>query len=73
MQLIHTLSLTGLALVGSTSALFYYREKPFKDVAVASAFLATVSAMKLIEHEHGEAMKAMSKNLWSYLSTLVKR
>ena len=73
MQLIHTLSLTGLAVVGSTSALFYYREKPFKDVAVASAFLATVSVVKLVEHEHGEAVKALSRNMWSYLSGLIKR
>ena len=72
MQLIHTLTLTSLAVVGSTSALFYYREKPFKDVAAASAILAAVTVSKLVEHEHGDAVKAMTINLWSYLKGLAK-
>lgn len=67
MQLIHTLSLTGLAVVGATSALFYSREKPFRDIAIASALLATVSTVKLAEHEHPEAIKAIAAKMWSYL------
>lgn len=73
MQLIHTLTLTGLAVVGSTSAFFHYREKPYQDIAAASALLAAISVAKLVEHEHGEAVKAMSNNVWSYLSALLKR
>ena len=73
MQLIHTLTLTGLAVVGSTSAFFHYREKPYQDIAAVSALLAAISVAKLVEHEHGEVVKAMSKNAWSYLSALLKR
>lgn len=70
MQLIHSLSLTGLVLVGSASALFHYREKPLRDVAVVSGLLCAVSAAKLADPHYADHFKAISKGIWGYLSTL---
>jgi len=70
MQLIHSLSLTGLVLVSSASALFHCREKPLRDVAVVSGLLCVVSAAKLVDTQHAEHFKAISKGIWGYLSTL---
>lgn len=69
MQLIHSLSLTGLVIIGSCSTIFHYREKPLRDVAVASALLATVSAAKLVDPPSRETVTALTKSLWGYLST----
>lgn len=68
MQLIHSLTLTGLVVVGGASAILNYREKPLRDVAVVSALLATVSAAKLADPVHAEGFKAMTKMTWAYLS-----
>ena len=70
MQLIHSLSLTGLVLVSSASALFHYREKPLRDVAVVSGLLCAVSAAKLADPQYAENFQAGSKGIWGYLSTL---
>lgn len=70
MQLIHSLSLTGLVLVSSASALFHYREKPLRDVAVVSGLLCAVSAAKLVDPQYADHFKAVSKGIWGYLSTL---
>lgn len=70
MQLIHSLSLTGLVLVGSASALFHYREKPLRDVAVVSGLLCVVSAAKLADPQYTDHFKAISKGIWGYLSTM---
>ena len=70
MQLIHSITLTGLVVLGSASALFHYREKPLRDVAVVSGLLTVVSAAKLANPQHAETFKAMSKGIWGYLSTL---
>lgn len=70
MQLIHSLSLTGLVIVSSASALFHYREKPLRDVAVVSGLLCAVSAAKLADPQYTEHFKAISKGIWGYLSTL---
>jgi len=70
MQLIHSLSLTGLVLVSSASALFHYREKPLRDVAVVSGLLCAVSAAKLANPHYAEQFKVVSKGIWGYLSTL---
>lgn len=68
MQLVHSLTLTGLVVMGSASAFLNYREKPLRDVAVASALLATISAAKLADPEHADKFKAMAKMTWAYLS-----
>lgn len=70
MQLIHSLSLTGLVLISSASALFHYREKPLRDVAVVSGLLCAVSAAKLADPQYTYHFKAVSKGIWGYLSTL---
>jgi hypothetical protein len=69
MQLIHSLTLTSLVVIGSFSTIFHYRERPLRDVAVASALLATVSAAKLVDPLNRESVTALSKSLWGYLST----
>lgn len=69
MQLIHSLTLTGLVVVGGASAVLNYREKPLRDVALVSALLATVSAAKLSNPEHADKFKAMTKMTWAYLSS----
>ena len=70
MQLIHSLSLTGLVLVSSASALFHYREKPLRDVAVVSGLLCAVSVAKLADPQYADHFKAVSKGIWGYLGTL---
>ena len=70
MQLIHSITLTGLVLVSSASALFHYREKPLRDVAVVSGLLCAVSAAKLADPKYAEQFKVLSKGMWGYLSTL---
>jgi len=69
MQLVHSLTLTALVVVGGASALFHYREKPLKDVAVASGLLCAISASKLADREYADHLKGMSKMLWGYLSS----
>ena len=70
MQLVHSITLTGLVLVGSASALFHYREKPLRDVAVVSGLLCAVSAAKLADPSYSDHFKALSKGIWGYLSTM---
>lgn len=70
MQLVHSITLTGLVLVSSASALFHYREKPLRDVAVVSGLLCAVSAAKLADPAYTDHFKALSKGIWGYLSTL---
>lgn len=69
MQLIHSISLTALVIVGATSAFFHHREKPYRDVAAASALLCAVSAAKLANPGYGEQIKAISKGIWGYLGS----
>lgn len=73
MQLVHSLTFTGLVVLGVGSALFHYREKPHRDVAIASAVLATVSALKLVDPSYKESAKVMSKDFWEYLRTFKSR
>ena len=68
MQLIHSLTLTGLVVIGSASAFFHYREKPYRDVAAASALLCAISAAKLADDKYVAHLNAASKCLWGYLS-----
>ena len=68
MQLIHSITLTSLVVVGAVSTVFHYREKPLRDVAAVSALLATVAAAKLADDSNKEAVRAISKGLWGYLS-----
>ncbi len=70
MQLIHSLTLTGLVLVSAGSAVFHYREEPYRDVAVASGLLCAVSAAKLADPKYVDHFKVASKCLWGYLSGL---
>lgn len=70
MQLIHSLTLTGVVVLSSASALFHYREKPLRDVAVVSGLLCAVSAAKLADPQYTDHFKALSKGIWGYLSTL---
>ena len=70
MQLIHSITLTSLVVLGSASALFHYREKPLRDVAVVSGLLCAVSAAKLADPQYADHFKAVSKGIWGYLSTL---
>jgi len=70
MQLIHSITLTGVVLLSSASALFHYREKPLRDVAVVSGLLCAVSAAKLADPKYSEHFKAVSKGIWGYLSTV---
>jgi len=70
MQLIHSITLTGVVLMSSASALFHYREKPLRDVAIASGLLCAVSAAKLADPKYTEHFKAVSKGIWGYLSTM---
>ena len=69
MQLVHSITLTALVIVGATSAFFHHREKPYRDVAAASALLCAVSAAKLAHPEYGEQIKAISKGIWGYLGS----
>jgi hypothetical protein len=68
MQLIHSITLTSLVIIGSCSTIFHYREKPLRDVAVASALLAAASAAKLVDPSSKETVTALTKSLWGYLS-----
>ena len=70
MQLIHSITLTSVVLLSSASALFHYREKPLRDVAVVSGLLCAVSASKLADPQYADQFKAISKGIWGYLSTL---
>jgi hypothetical protein len=70
MQLIHSITLTGVVLLSSASALFHYREKPLRDVAAVSGLLCAVSAAKLADPRYADQFKALSKGIWGYLSTL---
>ncbi len=70
MQLIHSITLTGVVLLSSASALFHYREKPLRDVAIVSGLLCAVSASKLADPQYTEQFKAVSKGIWVYLSTM---
>jgi len=69
MQLIHSISLTALVVIGATSALFHHREKPLQDVAAASALLCAVSAAKLATPDYALQLKALSKGIWGYMSS----
>ena len=69
MQLIHSITFTGLVVIGAASAFFHYREKPHRDVAIASGILAAVSAAKLINPEYKETAKVFSKEIVQYLSS----
>ena len=69
MQLVHSITLTALVVVGATSALFHHREKPYRDVAAASALLCAVSAAKLVDPGYAEHIKALSKGIWGYLGS----
>jgi len=69
MQLIHSVTLPALVVVGATSAFFHSREKPYRDVATASALLCAVSAAKLADPGYAEQIKALSKGLWGYLGS----
>ena len=69
MQLIHSISLTALVVIGGASAIFHHREKPLQDVAVASGLLCAISAAKLADPGYAEQLKAISKGLWGYLSS----
>lgn len=68
MQLIHSITLTTLVVVGATSAFFHHSEKPYRDVAAASALLCAVSATKLADPGYAEQIKAISKGIWGYMS-----
>lgn len=69
MQLVHSLGLTALVVIGGASALFYHREKPYRDVAAASGLLCAISAAKLADREYADQLKAIGKGLWGYLSS----
>lgn len=69
MQLVHSISMTALVVIGATSAFFYHREKPYRDVAAASALLCAVSAAKLADPGYAEQLKALSKGIWGYLGS----
>ncbi len=69
MKLVHSLSLTALVMIGGVSALFHYREKPYRDVAAASGLLCAISAAKLADREYADKWKAIGKGLWGYLSS----
>lgn len=73
MQLIHSITFTGLVVLGVGSALFHYREKPHRDVAFASALLATVSALKLVDPTYKESAKVISKDFMQYLRSFKGR
>ena len=70
MQLIHSVSLTALVVIGATSAFFHHRERPYRDVAAASALLCAVSAAKLADPAYTEQIKALSKGIWGYLGSV---
>ena len=70
MQLIHSISLTALVVIGGASAFFYSREKPYRDVAVASGLLCAISAAKLADPGYTEQLKAISRGLWGYLGSV---
>jgi hypothetical protein len=70
MQLIHSVTLTSVVVLSSASALFHYREKPLRDVAVVSGLLCAVSAAKLVDPKYIEHFNVLSKGIWGYLSTL---
>jgi len=70
MQLVHSISLTALVVVGATSAFFHHREKPYRDVAAASALLCAVSAAKLANPGYTDQIKALSKGIWGYLGSV---
>lgn len=69
MQLVHSITLTALVVIGGASAFFHHREKPLQDVAAASALLCAVSAAKLADPGYADQLKAISKGLWGYLSS----
>ena len=68
MQLVHSITLTALVVVGATSAFFHHREKPLHDVAAASALLCAVSAAKLATPDYAEQLKVLSKGIWGLLA-----
>ena len=68
MQLIHSISLTALVVVGASSAFFHHRQKPYQDVAAASALLCAVSAAKLANPGYAEQLKVLSKGIWGLLA-----
>ena len=68
MQLIHSLTLTSLVVVSGASAFFHYREKAYRDVAIASGLLCALSAAKLADDKYVEHFRTLSKCLWGYLS-----
>ena len=70
MQLVHSITLTTLVVVGATSAFFHHREKPYRDVAAASALLCAVSAAKLANPGYTDQIKALSKGIWGYLGSV---
>lgn len=70
MQLIHSITLTSLVVIGTVSTVFHHREKPLRDVAAVSALLATVAAAKLAHESKREIITAFSKGIWGYLSIL---
>ena len=69
MQLIHSISLSALVIVGATSAFFHNRERPYRDVAAASALLCAVSAAKLATPDYAAQLKVLSKGIWGYMSS----
>ena len=69
MQLIHSVTLTALVVIGATSAFFHHSEKPYRDVAAASALLCAVSAAKLADPGYAEQLKVLSKGIWGYLGS----
>jgi len=69
MQLVHSVTLTSLVVIGAASAFFHHREKPYRDVAAASALLCAVSAAKLANPGYAEQIKALSKGIWGYLGS----
>lgn len=68
MQLVHSITLTALVVIGATSALFHHRQKPYQDVAAASALLCAVSAAKLATPDYAEQLKVLSKGIWGLLA-----
>jgi len=67
MQLIHTLVLTSLVVVGSMSAILHRREKPLQDVAIMSGVLAAVAAGKLANEHYTPVRQSVQNLLWTRL------
>ena len=70
MHLVQSVVLTGLVVIGGASALFHFREKPYRDVAAASGLLCAISAAKLADREYADQLKAIGKGLWGYLGSV---